>query len=55
MFNQDAWDGMSERQQQAIRTRSEKAAEFYTEFIDGVERNEVAVLAGTRHREHPVA
>ena len=44
MFNQESWDGMSEHQQQAVRDAVAKASEFYTEFIDGVERNEVAVL-----------
>ncbi len=44
MFNQDAWDQLSEKQQQAVRDAIAAASVFYTEFIDGVERNEVTVL-----------
>ncbi len=44
LFNQDAWDQLSEKQQQAVRDAIEEASVFYTEFIDGVEQNEVAEL-----------
>ena len=45
MFNQAAWDRLSERQQLVIRDAIKSTSVSYTEFIDGVERNEVAVLA----------
>ena len=44
IFNQDAWDQLSESQQQAVRDAIQDASTFYTEFIDDVERNEVSVL-----------
>ena len=44
MFNQEAWDELSDRQQQAVRAAVKSASKFYTEFIDGVERDEVATL-----------
>ena len=45
MFNQESWDAMSDRQQEAVRAATKAASKFYTEFIDEVERTEVATLA----------
>ena len=45
MFNQESWDNMSPRQQEAVRAATKTASKFYTEYIDEVERTEVETLA----------